>query len=339
MATDKQTLALVLDALAQNFRPEVVRQINRRSTALKVLRKQPGAGKNVAFDVEADGMTAEAFADGADVTAYSPDAVQQAVQAWGQYRANFIVTDLARAAAGSSMTPQGLMPLWARNIQNASTKLASTMNADVFGGSASNHIIGLDVALDDSTTYYGITRSGTDYWSGNVIDPGTPTAVSLSDIRGDINSTIYSRSGEQPDLALCSPEVFNTLGDLFTELRRVNQPADATLANGAVLDDSIGKLQFEGCTFVKDKDATAGTIYYLNTRHVYFEYLPQDNAEGMSIGMDEQLEDGYGPLPLGARLKYLAATGSAEKATLQCFVQMAVDRPNACGLRKNVLTS
>jgi hypothetical protein len=335
MSTTKQTLALVLDALAQNFRPEIVRQMNRRSVALKVLRKQAGAGKNVAFDVETDGMTAEVFTDGDDVTAYSPDPVAPAVQTWAHYRANFIVTDLAMAASSSSLTPQGLMGLWSRNMMNAATKLASTMNADVFSGGSTNELIGLDTALDDSTTYYGITRSGSDAWSGNVIDPGSPTAVSLSDIRKDINSTIYSRCGEQPDLALCSPAVFNTLGDLFTELRRYNQPV-TSMSNGAELDASVGALSFEGCTFIKDKDATADQIYYLNTNYVYFEYLPQDDA---TIGQNTELDDGHGPIPLGARFKKLATTGSAEKATLQAFAQLVVERPNACGLRKNVLTS
>ncbi len=51
------TLALTL--LAQEYRGDIIRQINRRSVLLKILKIQAGQGLNCAFGAEADGQIAE----------------------------------------------------------------------------------------------------------------------------------------------------------------------------------------------------------------------------------------------------------------------------------------
>jgi hypothetical protein len=345
MADTAQSLSAVLSALSQNFRPRIVRTINRRSVLLKTLPVVAGEGKNIAVDIEFDGMVTENFADGDDATNYGSDAVAPATLGWGLYRSNFHITDLARAAARTSVSPTGIIALWGRNMVNASTKLASQLNKSAYSDAGTGSLMtGLNTALLENNTYMGIdrTQSANASFRGNVIDPGSPTAPTLSAIRKDINTTIYEACGEQPDLAFCSSAVFNTLGDLFTEMRRYNQGVTEieTAKGKIVLDASIGAIQFEGCTFIKDKDATANQIYYLNSNYVHFEYLPQqDEAAVMTNSSDVDLEDGFGPVPLGAKFKKLATTGSSEKASMQVFVNIVVEKPNSCALRKNVATS
>jgi hypothetical protein len=344
MADTSQTLSSILSALAQNFRPKIVRTINRRSVLLKTLPVIPGEGKNIAVDVEFDGMVAETFSDGADASNFGSDALTPATLSWAMYRSNFHITDLAMATARTSLTPLSVLNLWGRNMVNAATKLASSMNLDSYSGAAGNAMTGLDTALRNDNTYMGIdrTQSANAGFRGNLIDPGVPTAPTLSQIRKDINTTIYSASGEQPDLAFCSPAIFNTLGDLFTELRRYNDGVrEIETAKGKItLDASLGAIEFEGCVFIKDKDATANQIYYLNSNYVRFEYLPQQpEADVMTLGSDVDLEDGFGPVPLGARFKKLATQGASERASMQTFINIVVEKPNSCGLRLNVLSS
>jgi len=342
VADNPQTLTAVLSALAQNFRPRVVRTINRRSVLLKTLPVQPGEGKNIAVDVEFDGMVVENFNDGDDVTNYGSDAVAPATLAWALYRANFRVGDLARAAAKTSRSPQGLMALWGRNLVNASAKLSSNINLGGYSGNGtSNAITGFDTALLNNNTYMGIDRSqaGNAGFRGNVIDPGVLTQVALDDIRGDINNTIYTACGEQPDFAFCSPTIFNMLGGRFTQLRRFpDEVREINTTRGKVtLDASVGALEFEGCVFIKDKDATANQIYYVNSNYVHWEYLPQqDEGELTQNERAADLDDGYGPAPLGMRVKMLAETGASKKATAMVFLNLVVEKPNTCGLRKNV---
>jgi hypothetical protein len=341
MADNPQTLSAVLTSLAQNFRPRVVRTMNRRSQTMKTLPVVAGEGKNIAVDIEFDGMIVENFNDGDDAVNFGSDAVAPATLPWGLYRANFRVTDLARATARTSRSPQGLLALWGRNLVNASAKLSSNLNAEAYAGPGTGtRMTGFGVAVHDTNTYMGIDRSqaANAGFRGNVIDPGAPTKPTLDLIRGDINTTIYDKSGETPDLAFCPSAVFNKLGSLFTELRRYNQSVEMTTAKGRVtLDASVGAIEFEGCTFIKDKDATANQIVYVNSNYVRFEYLPQqDEEEVMSQGNMQPLDDGYGPIPLGARFKKLATLGSSEKATMQVFINLVVEKPIACGIRKNV---
>ena len=341
MADNPQTLSAVLTALAQNYRPRVVRTMNRRSVLLKTLPITSGEGKNIGVDIEFDGMVVENFNDGDDATSFGSDAVSAATLSWALYRANFRVTDLARAAARTSKTPQGLLGLWGRNLVNATAKLSSNINSEAYVGTgAGTRMSGFGVAIHDSNTYMGIDRSqaGNAGFRGNVIDPGTLTKPTLDLVRGDINNTIYSVSGEQPDLAFCSPGVFNKLGSLFTELRRYNVATEINTAKGPVkLDASVGAIEFEGCTFIKDKDAPAAQIIYVNSNYAHFEYLPQqDEAEVLVQGQEMGMDDGFGPVPLGVKFKKLSAAGSSEKATMQVFLNLVIEKPNTCGVRKNV---
>lgn len=340
MADTPQTLALITNALAQNYRDRIVRQINRRAVLLRLIRIEAGAGKNVAFDFEGDGAVAETFSDGADVSNFGSDALSAATLPWALLRGNFRITDLAVAAAKSSMSPRDVVNLFARNLDNAARKLASTINGQLFTSTgSSNSIVGLTTALRDDNTYAGIDRTVSDnaHWRSNVVDAAGAT-LSLAMLRSAIGDTIYTASGEQPTLAFCKPNIFNAIGALFQEQRRYNDTVRTVQgARGEVkLDASIGTLEVEGCVFVKDKDAPASQIVFVNPEHVVFEYLPQDSEPEMSDTVRQQAaQDGYGVIPLGFSVKKLARTGASSKFTLQVFGQLRVDRPNAHGRLTN----
>jgi hypothetical protein len=329
MSDTIQTLDLV--TLAQAYRGDTVRQINRRVALLKMLEIRPGEGKNVAWAPEADGALAENFADGADAANFCSDAQASAVLSWGLYRANFHLSKLAMDAAKTSQTPEGNRLLWARNLVNNSAKLASFINKDCFSGAGTGTLIeGLDHAVATSgNTYAGIARS-TGYFNPTVVEPGSDTAVSFALIRDDIRK-IYEACGENPDLAMCSPTLFNSIGGLFDQTRR--QIDQVMVAKGPVrLDFGWQALEVDGTIFVKDKDATAKTVYYLNTNHVHVEYLPSANMSALPQ-MEIQADDGFGPVPLGMDYEMLAKTGPSEKAEIVSTIQLCVDRPNSCGAR------
>lgn len=332
MADNSQTLALI--TLAQNFRGDVVRQINRRSVLLKMLPIVKGEGKNVAFVPEADGMIAENMSDGADAANFGSDAQASATQNWGLYRSNFHVTGLAQSAAATSASPLGDLALWARNLVNSSSKLASFINKDLFSGAGTGTLIaGLDVAIGSATnTYYGIDRSmgANAYFRPTVVDPGVNTSITFASIR-DVMRQIYEASGENPDVAVCSPTLFNGIGALFDNTRR--QVDQIMTARGPVrLEFGFQALEVDGMFFVKDKDATAASIYYLNTNHVQLQYLPAKMPPGVTSS-DVAMQDGFGVTPLGMTYEMLAKLGDSDRAQSKAYVQLLVDRPNACGVQ------
>jgi hypothetical protein len=339
MADNPQTLALIV--LAQQYGGDIVRQINRTSTALRVLPIVVGEGKNVAWVAEGDGQLAEPYADGADATNFGADAQLSATLNWALYRSPIRVTGLARAASRTSQTPQGNIQLWARNLVNSSAKLASQINAHVYSGNGAatpKEVTGLNSAIgDDSNTYAGLARGSYDYWKPTVVDPGSLTALSFSQIRDDLKE-IYIDSGENPDIALCHPAVFNEAVKLFDSNRRYCQPVDKVrTARGEVkLDAGYMGVEVDGCVFLKDKDATANRIYYINTNHLELQVLPQADQPEIMPGTMLSANDGFGAIPLLFQYEMLATLGDSRRAQIKAYVELACKKPRCCGVRKNV---
>lgn len=337
MADTPQTLALITAALAQMYRPRIVKQINRRSVLLRILPIRRGAGKNVAWDVEEDGAFAENFSDGAAVADYGSDNLAPATIPWGLLRANWRITDLAKAAARTTGNPADIVSLFARNLNSASSKLTKRINGQLYTGTgASNQLAGFkQVVIRDDNTYAGIDRtdSANAYFRGNVIDLGG-AGLTLARARNAIGDTIYSASGEQPTIGMAPPTVFNYLGSLFQEQRRYTDTVRVlnTPRGEIKLDASIGTIEIEGCTIIKDVDAPASEIQLINPEYCAVEYLPQtDDSEMADEVMEASAQDGYGPIPLGFVIKKLAVQGASSPYSMQAFLQLACERPNALG--------
>jgi hypothetical protein len=341
MADVPQTLALLV--LAQNYRGDIVNQINRRSTLLKTLRVVQGEGKNVAWVAKGSGQLAENYSEGADAANFGSDAQSEAVLSWGSYRSNFHITGRARRTARTSRTPLGIQNLVGRNMIDSIETLVNLINAALYiGPGTGTTIAGLDVAIgDDTNTYAAIDRTSVASWKPAIVaDPGSPTPLTFQQIRSDL-ATIYDASGEIPDIAVCSSAVFDTVAGLFDSTRIYTQSINT--ARGLItLDAGYGAIEVNGCMFLRDKDAPAGTIYYINTRHTEIEYLPLDAMlmnQLMDMGMIMNGNDGYGEFPLGIWCEKLGKTGDSEKYQCLTELQLAVRRPNANGVRRNISTS
>ena len=102
----------VLSALSQIMQPYLQRQWNRTTYFLGLLNAAPasisaGFGKNVAFDVEFSGATAQTVAEGADVpaTEYNSDTDTVAIFPWATYRCD-------RRDCDYFNSPDYVLPLW-----------------------------------------------------------------------------------------------------------------------------------------------------------------------------------------------------------------------------------
>lgn len=334
MGDTPQILSLI--TLAQEYRGDIVRQINRRVVLLKLLPIIRGSGKNVAWVAESSGHIAENYSEGADASNFGSDAQDAATLSWGLYRAPIHVSKLSMDAARTTSSPMGNQALWARNIVNSAAALAALVEDDAFNGAGTGTLIaGLDTAIgDDTNTYASIVRGSSAYWKPYVVDPGSLTSPTLSLIRADLGS-IYDSCGETPDLAIAPTAVFNAVAGLFDANRRWNV---VNTARGKVnLDAGYEGIEVDGCMFVKSKDATANQIYYLNSNYVHFETLPDARVPDEVLNATTP-DDGYGSVPLDMVFEPLAKNGPSSRGESLATVQLVVERPNACGVRKNVAT-
>ena len=343
MADTLQTVALIV--LAQKYKSEVFRQVNRTSALAKMLPLVRGEGKNLAFAVSNIGAIAETYAEGADPTNFGSDAQEAAVLNWAQYWSPFHISGLAQAAAATSGSPAGNVSMWAKNLLDSASALGSKINSELYvGPGTSRTIAGLDVAIGTTgNTYAGINRASSTYFNPNLFNAAGPaTTLSFAQVRGDMQA-IYVASGYLPDVAMVHPNVLLKMAGLFDPQKQYlfETTRDVTSAGGSFkLEGGIGGIRFDGCVFVADKDATDGKIYYLNTQKIHLETLPMDLS--VIPGMDDELmqivgNDGFGPLPLGFQLKMLGTTGDSDKAFMKSYLQLCVEQPNTCGVRFNIV--
>lgn len=329
------TLSLV--TLAQEYRGDVVRQINRKTGLLKMIRVVPGGGKNIAWAPEFDGSMAETYAEGADVSTYGQDAQDSAILSWGLYRTNVSVTNLAMDASASNAGPDGNRQLWARHMVNASSKLASHINGELFAGTGGTRIVGLATAVDSTTAYAGIDPAtlGRSAWASYEVNAAV--AITFDLVRTDL-AGIYVQCGETPDMAVVDPTLFNKVGALFDNTRRQMDSVRGG-AGQVTLDFGFQALEVDGTVFFRDKDCPSGTIYYLNSDHIELQYLPSASQAMLieAAGGEVTADDGFGSIPLGFKYEMLAKTGPAEKAEILSTIQLVLQRRNVHGKRTGIV--
>jgi len=337
--------------LAQNYAGNVVRQVNRTCSFLRLIPITIGEGKNCAWVAEKSGASANAMAEGAGGTTPTSDGQDSATLNWAYYEQTAEVTGPAQAAARTSRTPQGNLNQIARQITNSLAALVSQVNVHCYsgnGGASPKQVTGLDAAIGDTTnTYATIVRGSNAYWQPYLVNPGVATNLSLGQLREDLKE-IYVKSGFTPQIAPCHPSVFNEIGNLFDSQRRLIQTVnEVTTARGRImLSGGYSGIEIDGCVFVKDKDATlesgngAGRIYYINTDYVDLQVQVQPEFAAAFPGLqfeDEQMlsaNDGFGDIPLMAAVVKLAKTQDAARFMSKTYCELRVRRPNACGVRR-----
>lgn len=340
MADTPVTQSLLV--LETTFRSDIVSQINRQSVLLRMLPNKLAEAQYPTWPARYSGAVAENYTEGADASDFGSDAQSQALLGWGFLRSNFHISGTAQRVSGVIATPAANQNQIRLRTLEASEALTSRINGQLYSGSSSTQIIGLAAAIgSDSNTYAGIDRSNSTYafWRPKVIDPGVLTKPTLPLIRKDL-ADIYSQSGFSPNMAVCSPGVFTAIAESFDSTRHYIQ--DVMTPRGIVrLDGSARAIDVDGCVFVRDKDCTANTIYYLNTDYIDIEVLPPPPAFQQFVqnaGIALQADDGFGVLPLGFELHYLSKAGDSDKFELVTNLQLRVRKPHAFGCRKNVQT-
>lgn len=345
MADVIQTSDLIV--IAQNYRGDIVRQINRTAVALRLFPFVPGEGNSISLVAQGSGANAETFAEGATVANFGTDSQKGALLPWARYRSNIHTSISALARARNSRTPLGNIALWAKNLGDASAALASYMNAGAYTGAGGDAFVGFAEAIgDDANTYAGIDRSdaANAYWRPYVVDPGVPTSITMDAIQKDL-AAIYIKSGSRPDIALVHPDTRRAVAALFSPQKFYVMRTDIVPTMGErgaiTFEGGIGAMDVDGCWFVEDRDCPSGLIHYISTPHVRFEYL--DATDVLNDILSDEAEPGvisddYGTtaLPLAANIIGLGMNSDGYRATMRTELQLGVDRPNSCGTRYNV---
>lgn len=349
MATDK--LTNVANALSQLFAKKLARQYNRMAVLGQVIpteRDGQGNAKNIAWDVEMGGSVAGSYAEGADVDAgeISADTLVPATLSWGHYRGAFQCTETEfDAAARSAGSADAVRQLFTERVLSANTALAQALNTDLWAGtgvdlSSNPNIVGVHGgALETTGLYANVNRSSYPLWRGNVLANGSIARPLTIDLMEQMDQNIYTASGERANVIVVSPGVFRKYKGLFESIRRVE-------GSGPVprYDTSVSTLFFQGdIPILRDKDAPAGTMTFLNTNRISKAFLPisTQSTEDVFKVLEEEGKGSNGdgeenPLDLPFRIVPLAKNGDSLKFMVKCVLQLKVTRPNSMGYIKDI---
>jgi len=341
--------AALTSALATLFEDRIVTQINRAVVLANLLPVTPGTGKNIQWLARFGTDVGAVIADGADVSTYNSDSKVPAVLQYGTYHDAFSITGKARAAAAAAGNPLDLVDLFGEEIEESVQRLAMKLAIDTYTGTgATDNLNGLlsasgaAAAISATGSYAGISRVTYTQWAATINANGAvPRALSLALMR-TMRRSIYTASGEKPDLIVCDPIQHENYGNLLANQRRYMQ--DVMLRGQAIkLDGGYQVLEFDGIPVVEDVNHPAGKMTFLNTRHLSYKQLPSpsDNlnmAKG-NLGLHGTPEEQFGQqqVKLTARVQPLAITGDALKFALFCYPQIQQKRPNTAGVLEDLL--
>lgn len=328
--------------LEQFIRKEVVKQYNRPSVTADLLRKEPGIGKNLAWDISVGTATGQVFTEGQVVTTFNNDTELLATLSWTEYGDAFQITGRAEDAAQYSDTDLGRA--WFFKMNQARERSAKTYNDDLWAGTgAGNTHVGLTSAgggLDATGIYAGQNRATFSQWGGiKLANGGIPRGISLSLIEYGLE-LVFNASGKQPTFGLTTANIWRLLCELVDDQKRVNIPV---VVRGETLTMQLGYMAVEvnGIPVFKDISIPTGQLVFLHEPSVAIEYLPVAPARiarGKVMATvpftgtpNEQKMIGAPPEggPLVGIVIALPASGNFENWQLVATSEVKVIRPNA----------
>lgn len=333
-------------ALSLFFLSELQRQMNRQTVGLQILPKGFGRGKTHNWDVQFSGAGAAAYTEGADVA--SGDLLQDVTVAaslgWNQYRSAFGVSGLAKATSASSPgSADELLDLVSMHARNSAAKLGSVLNTEIYSGSA--NIVGMDTAFAATGTYAGISKATYSEWAGNVsANSGTPRALTKT-LMDDVDKDIYRASGMSSDVLITTPEVVVRYEALFdASVRHVNATGEianmsASISSKIIKDRSgFSGYSYKGKPVFRDKDATAGHMYWLNLDYIRMITLPPSGLGQTAVqSMMAALRDEHGaPSGMLGAVEYLAKLGDSDRFQVKIYPALEVTHPNAHALLDDI---
>ena len=346
------TLSNVANALSQGFAADLMRQYNRVTVLGEEIPSefQGNNGKNVAWDVMMGGQTASSYAEGSDVSAgeFTVDQPLPATLSWGNYRSAFQISEnQINAAWMSKSSATDIVQIVRERMLSAVSALASAENVDLWSGTGTDgsgnpNIVGLTGgALAATGTYATIDRTSYPLWAGNVLSNGGVDRALTLDLLEQAEENIYNASGMTADKIVCSSGVWRKYVGLFEPIRRV-----AGMEQPSEYGTSVqNRLFFKGIPVIRDKDAPAGTLVFLNTEVVKKVYLPEIADASMDavvarevpgVGVSGKLRT---PLQLPFKFEALAKTGDSVKFMCKSVLNLKVGRPNACALVQDISES
>jgi len=342
-----QNYAQISAALGNRYKDTVVRTLLSTCVLLAMLRVAKAESHQVhgvaEFDDEDHAITPAA--DGDD----SPDPNADVPVAYGIpfaiYPGSISIGGLAQSLAGIANNPGGLRNLFKRQLENEMRRIGRKLNEDLYSGNDASPISiqGFDVAFDDTVDYGDIDRTTYPDWKGIISANGGAGRNVTDAIINNHLDAVGDASGEVQDLAFCDTAQWRRVAALVEAKKEFQQSVDSGLKRITFKGGHPDVLMWGQTLFVKDPAAPAGKIYTMNSQRVWIESVepaldPQGDPKDqmLIVGDKDVMGFGNGASGVSLLIQKLGKKGWKHDASLHCALQLHVERPNACGIIKDL---
>lgn len=351
MSQDYSTVSAVANRI---FQEPLADLINRHNPVLTALTKKAVSSDRIYMKAQlSSDHGAAPVADGATITlagtertSYIPPTLD-----WATYAAKFRVPK--RALEQMSSQPGALGRLLQTEIESAAKDLSDRIAADVFAGSVTDGLVGLQAMVDNANTYAGIDRSlaANANWRSVVINHsngGTPAAPQ------ELSTEVLYQADEEYFAAngygfVERPGLFTGVTDrlLMTKYKSLMESIDlSALSTAHFVNQANGSGQlgygavgFAGVPFIRDRNVVAGAgdlasssrLYIFDMNQIHLCIL-EPNSEAAMIHQVEGFTAAPEASGIRAKIEFLGNAGEFVAGYVKAYVQLASASPKAAGL-------
>jgi hypothetical protein len=215
--------------------------------------------------------TTAAFYNGYDQLDTTPqEGFTTAQYKWKESAVSVSVSNREETVQNSG--PSAVFNIVDQKLEQAKMSLKDMLNTAIYAASpASKDLNSLVTLVDNSSSIGDINSTTYSWWQADVNASGSFAAQGRSDMLTLYNALLVA--GEAPDFLVTTPTVHAYYeGSLVPQIRYMST---------ALGDNSFNKLQFKNIPILFDTAATAGVMYFLNSKALKL-YVSSNNNMKMT---------------------------------------------------------
>ena len=171
-------------------------------------------------------------------------------------------------------------------MEQAKSSLKDKIGTDLYTGTGSSGLIGLDTAIDSAGTY-GAIDSDTYTWWRSTKDTTAHTRANMVDSTNTSYLPTLLANGwkaskhknEPPNLIVCSQDVWDIAEEINDTFQRFNKPTSSR--SQMIAQMGFSTIEFRGIPMIVDDfiDDASDPMYMLNDEYLTLYYHPQNNFD------------------------------------------------------------
>ena len=265
---------LVNSLVQERYLPGFADNIYDSSSLLAALRNDNSVvvegGERITAGLLYAKNTARGTFSGFDTVDVTPqDTRNRARYEWANY---YVSMSISQDDEDKVNGPDAVASLLERNMSEAELSMKDQLATDVFTGTDTDGIVGLDSAINTTNTYGAIDGNSYTWWRSSV----DTTAHTVANLKTATSTSYFwtilgtafaacTHGGGMPNLVVTTHAVFNIIEAIsiqFQSFETLNKRSELLAQNGFPV------IQYRGVPIIADEFCPAYQCYVLNTKYM-----------------------------------------------------------------------